>query len=103
MKRSTLLLHLRRHGCVLKREGAAHSLWSNPSTGATEAVPRHTEISVDTKKKELIGNYANAGQQWLPAKQPKQVRGHDFPTPDVPRLPLRHLRYRAQRRVCQCH
>jgi len=42
-------------------------------------------ISVDTKKKELIGNYANAGQQWLPAKQPRQVRGHDFPTPDVPR------------------
>ena len=42
-------------------------------------------ISVDTKKKELIGNYHNAGQQWLPAKQPKTVRGHDFPTPDVPR------------------
>jgi hypothetical protein len=42
-------------------------------------------ISVDTKKKELIGNYANAGHQWRPAKQPKQVRGHDFPTPDVPR------------------
>ena len=42
-------------------------------------------ISVDTKKKELIGNYANAGQQWRPAKQPRKVRGHDFPTPDVPR------------------
>jgi hypothetical protein len=24
-------------------------------------------ISVDTKKKELVGNFANAGQQWLPA------------------------------------
>lgn len=45
MKRSSLLRHLRRHGCVLKREGAAHSLWTNPSTGATEAVPRHTEIA----------------------------------------------------------
>ena len=42
-------------------------------------------ISVDTKKKELIGNYANAGQQWRPAKQPTTVHGHDFPTPDVPR------------------
>ncbi len=42
-------------------------------------------ISVDTKKKELIGNYANTGQQWRPAKQPRKVRGHDFPTPDVPR------------------
>ena len=42
-------------------------------------------ISVDTKKKELIGNYYNGGQQWHPAKTPRQVRGHDFPQPDVPR------------------
>ena len=42
-------------------------------------------ISVDTKKKELVGNYGNAGQQWLPAKQPKKVQGHDFPGPEVPR------------------
>ena len=42
-------------------------------------------ISVDTKKKELIGNYMNAGQQWRPTKQPRAVQGHDFPTPDVPR------------------
>jgi hypothetical protein len=42
-------------------------------------------ISVDTKKKELIGNYVNAGRQWRPATQPVAVQGHDFPTPDVPR------------------
>ena len=42
-------------------------------------------ISVDTKKKELLGNFANAGQQWRPAKQPRPVRTHDFPTPTVPR------------------
>lgn len=42
-------------------------------------------ISVDTKKKEPIGNYDNPGQQWLPAKQPKPVQGHDFPGPEVPR------------------
>lgn len=42
-------------------------------------------ISVDTKKKELIKNYANSGRQWLPAKSPKKVNGHDFPNPDVPR------------------
>ena len=41
-------------------------------------------ISVDTKKKELIGNYGNAGQQWLAAKQPRKVSGHDFPHPEVP-------------------
>jgi len=42
-------------------------------------------ISVDTKKKELLGDYKNAGQQWLPAKKPVKVQGHDFPHPDVPR------------------
>ncbi|PYO01665.1 MAG: addiction module toxin, HicA family [Candidatus Rokuibacteriota bacterium] len=45
MKRGDLLRHLRRHGCYLKREGASHSLWCNPATGAVETVPRHTEIS----------------------------------------------------------
>jgi len=42
-------------------------------------------ISVDTKKKELVGNYDNRGQQWLRAKQPLKVQGHDFPSPEVPR------------------
>ena len=42
-------------------------------------------ISVDTKKKELVGNYDNRGRQWLPAKQAIQVQGHDFPSPKVPR------------------
>ena len=46
---------------------------------------RSPVISVDTKKKELLGNYINAGQQWRPAKQPRTVQTHDFPTPDVPR------------------
>ncbi len=44
MKRNALLRHLRKHGCYLKREGRSHSLWTNPETGKTEAVPRHTEI-----------------------------------------------------------
>ena len=35
-------------------------------------------ISVDTKKKELIGNYANGGQTWEPAGQPTEVNDHDF-------------------------
>jgi len=42
-------------------------------------------ISVDTKKKELVGNYENAGRQWRPAKDPQRVKVHDFPTPEVPR------------------
>jgi mRNA interferase HicA len=44
MKRKELEKKLRRAGCYLKREGASHSLWINPQTGVTEAVPRHTEI-----------------------------------------------------------
>jgi len=42
-------------------------------------------ISVDTKKKELLGNYSNAGRQWRRAKTPRQVQVHDFPSPTVPR------------------
>lgn len=42
-------------------------------------------ISVDTKKKELIGNYVNAGRGWRPAKQPLKVNSHDFPGSLVPR------------------
>ena len=42
-------------------------------------------ISVDTKKKALIGNYVNQGQQWRRTKTPRKVNGHDFPDPTVPR------------------
>jgi len=42
-------------------------------------------ISVDTKKKELIGNYENPGRQWRTSKSPARVNGHDFPAPSVPR------------------
>jgi len=42
-------------------------------------------ISVDTKKKELVGNYENKGRQWRKSKSPIKVNGHDFPGPEVPR------------------
>lgn len=42
-------------------------------------------ISVDTKKKELVGNYRNQGRQWRKAKSPERVRTHDFPDPSEPR------------------
>jgi hypothetical protein len=35
-------------------------------------------ISVDTKKKELVGDFKNAGRQWLPKGCPTPVRVHDF-------------------------
>jgi hypothetical protein len=36
-------------------------------------------VSVDTKKKELIGRYANGGREWQPAGKPERVGVHDFP------------------------
>lgn len=38
-------------------------------------------ISVDTKKKETLGNLKNAGQTWEPKGQPRKVDTHDFPDP----------------------
>ena len=35
-------------------------------------------ISVDAKKKELVGEFGNPGRQWRPAGQPAAVRDHDF-------------------------
>jgi hypothetical protein len=42
-------------------------------------------MSVDTKKKELVGKYENTGRKWRRAKNPERVDVHDFPTPKVPR------------------
>ena len=39
-------------------------------------------ISVDTKKKELVGDFKNAGRQWRPTGQPTPVRVHDFIIPE---------------------
>jgi Rhodopirellula transposase DDE domain len=36
-------------------------------------------VSVDTKKKELVGEFANAGREWRPKGQPAAARTHDFP------------------------
>jgi hypothetical protein len=35
-------------------------------------------ISVDTKKKELVGDFKNAGREWRPKGRPEEVRVHDF-------------------------
>ena len=42
-------------------------------------------ISVDTKKKELVGNYKNGGRAWHRQGAAPRVQGHDFPDPQVPR------------------
>ena len=40
-------------------------------------------ISVDTKKKELVGNFRNGGREWRPKGQPLDVRVHDFQDPEL--------------------
>jgi hypothetical protein len=87
------LLHARQYSLQSNRkteEGSDHPDRDAQFRHINAAVKRSLAqglpvISVDTKKKELIGNYQNAGQQWRPSKQPTPVQGHDFPTPDVPR------------------
>ena len=36
-------------------------------------------VSVDTKKKELVGEFKNSGQEWRPKGEPEKVNVHDFP------------------------
>jgi mRNA interferase HicA len=48
MKLADLERHLRLHGCVLYREGAAHSIWFNPTSHKIASVPRHREIKEGT-------------------------------------------------------
>ncbi len=43
-------------------------------------------ISVDTKKKELVGDFKHAGCEWLPKRQPDEVRVHDFKIKELGRV-----------------
>jgi len=40
-------------------------------------------ISVDTKKKELVGDFKNGGREWQPRGRPEEARTHDFQDPDL--------------------
>ena len=78
-------------------EGAGHSLQANRKTKEGSSHPdrdaqfRHINetakaalaagqpvISVDTKKKELVGDFKNPGREWQPKGEPELVRSHDF-------------------------
>ena len=53
-----------------------------------EQVTQHRQagdpvISVDTKKKELVGQFRNAGREWRPQGTPEQVNVHDFLDPEL--------------------
>ncbi|MEW6638333.1 MAG: type II toxin-antitoxin system HicA family toxin [Actinomycetota bacterium] len=47
----TLIKHLSKHGCTLRREGTRHSIYQNTNTGKRTSVPRHTEIDNLTARK----------------------------------------------------
>ena len=42
-------------------------------------------ISVDAKKKELVGDFKNAGREWRPEGDPEPVRVYDFMIPELGR------------------
>jgi Rhodopirellula transposase DDE domain len=66
------------------REGTSHpdrnAQFEHINATATAFLQRQQPvISVDTKKKELVGDFKNAGQEWQPTKTPETVLVHDFP------------------------
>src|SRR5262245_315277 len=69
--------------CRKTREGKSHpdrNAQFEYLNGRARAFTRQGEpvISVDTKKKELVGDFKNGGREWQPAGQPEPVRVHDF-------------------------
>ncbi|MGH7202350.1 MAG: type II toxin-antitoxin system HicA family toxin [Planctomycetaceae bacterium] len=51
MKRRKLLQHLGQHGCVIRREGARHTIIRNTVNGRQSEVPRHPEIDFGLVRK----------------------------------------------------
>jgi len=51
MKRRDFEQHLRRHDCYVRREGAGHTIYTNPANGRSAAVPRHVEIKTATLRR----------------------------------------------------
>ena len=69
------------------REGPQHADRDAQFRYVNDAVRRFQQekqpaISVDTKKKELIGDFKNPGREWRPKGQPETVRVHDFLIPE---------------------
>jgi hypothetical protein len=80
---------LREHGYSLQApnksvEGAQHpdrnAQFQHINAKAQGCIKRGVPvISVDTKKKELVGNFKNGGRDWQPSGEPEKVDVHDFP------------------------
>lgn len=75
---------------VKVKEGKQHPDRDQQFRYINEQVRRHQRagqpvISIDAKKKELVGEYKAVGREWQPKGQPVRVKSHDFPDPEVPR------------------
>jgi hypothetical protein len=69
-------------------EGRQHPDRDGQFRYINEQVKRHQAtadpvVSVDTKKKEIIGQYANGGAEWRPPGEPVKVKTHDFPDAEL--------------------
>jgi hypothetical protein len=72
------------------REGSDHpdrdAQFAHINASVTAALAaRQPVISVDTKKKELVGDFKNAGSEWRRQGEPEEVRVHDFLLPELGR------------------
>jgi DDE family transposase len=72
------------------REGSEHpdrdAQFAHIHASVTAALAeRQPVISVATKKKELVGDFKNAGREWRPRGEPEEVRVHDFLLPELGR------------------
>lgn len=62
------------------QDPARNAQFEHINTKAQDCIERGVPvISVDTKKKELVGNFKNAGRTWQPRGEPELVNVHDFP------------------------
>jgi hypothetical protein len=84
---------LREQGYRLQRtvktlEGAQHADRDAQFRYLNEQAKQHLAagqpvVSVDSKKKELVGRFANGGREWQPAGEPDRVNVHDVPDPTL--------------------
>ncbi|MDE3134221.1 MAG: ISAzo13 family transposase [Acidobacteriota bacterium] len=73
---------------VKTREGSQHpdrdAQFQHINTVAKHRIDQQQPvISIDTKKKELVGDFKNAGREWRPKGEPELVRVHDFKDKDL--------------------
>ena len=86
-----------------RQEGATHPDRNAQFEHINQTADEHLTagqpvISVDTKKKELVGNFKNGGREWQPKGTPPAVLVHDFPTDaEGKAIPYGGLRHGAQR------